>query len=45
MLYEHHVVEFLLRPPAAAEAPTDLAHQLVHESLEKGCRDNTTWRW
>ena len=40
-LYDHHVVE-MLRSPEFSSSPTNPAHQLVHESLEKGCRDNTT---
>jgi len=40
-LYDHHVVE-LLRPPAPGELDANPAQRLVIESLEKGCRDNTT---
>lgn len=40
-LYEHHVVE-LLRPPAGAAMVANPAQTLVNESLEKGCRDNST---
>jgi protein phosphatase len=40
-LYDHHVVE-LLRPPGSATTVANPAQMLVKESLEKGCRDNTT---
>jgi len=40
-LYDHHVVE-LLRAPQSAVADANPAQRLVIESLEKGCRDNTT---
>ncbi len=40
-LYDHHVVE-LLRQPEATRTHDNPAQRLVNESLEKGCRDNTT---
>lgn len=40
-LYDHHLVE-ILRPDATAPRPANPAQHLVDESLEKGCRDNST---
>jgi len=40
-LHDYHVVE-LLRPAEPAKSDSNVAHQLVIESLENGCRDNTT---
>jgi protein phosphatase len=40
-LYDYHVVE-LLRPSAPVSPDLNPAKALVKESLEKGCRDNTT---
>jgi PPM family protein phosphatase len=40
-LHDHHVVE-LLRSSERSKPDANVAHQLVLESLEKGCRDNTT---
>jgi PPM family protein phosphatase len=40
-LHDYHVVE-RLRSTEPKQRDANVAHQLVLESLEKGCRDNTT---
>lgn len=40
-LYDEHLLE-ILRPPAGAPLPANLAQHLVKESLERSGRDNTT---